>query len=233
VKWFRRDKKEAAVWTYAFNELARERVMRAYVRQVAFEGAVGDDDWTLDQETGLLVIGDTLKLPIQILGSYSAGSRTWLWAWANPSVDDALVEKSRELLEFGRTHDVPEFLEAEFSLGKNDESDVVAMVSSDVLGGSAYYPAAHSGGRLFMLPDIPSDLMTPRTPSVIEMISAVTVGSPYGQSRDSVVRFLSELGMRWDERDGMLRLSDSQSSGTIAFDELGRLANLDVKITGD
>ncbi len=50
--------------------------------------------WDLSQESGELVftLRDDLKAvaPAQIIGTYNTEDKTWLWAWANPSIEDKL-----------------------------------------------------------------------------------------------------------------------------------------------
>ncbi|MFE5586801.1 DUF6882 domain-containing protein [Kitasatospora sp. NPDC056531] len=51
------------------------------------------DRWGLDQRTGLITWtfpDRTATAPAQILATWSPGSASWLWAWANPSILTAL-----------------------------------------------------------------------------------------------------------------------------------------------
>ncbi|MEV7889691.1 DUF6882 domain-containing protein [Streptomyces sp. NPDC002817] len=54
------------------------------------------DRWDLDQTTGIITWtfpDKTATAPAQILGSFSPGSGSWLWAWANKSI---LPDMSRD-----------------------------------------------------------------------------------------------------------------------------------------
>src|SRR5258705_11822972 len=50
--------------------------------------------WDLVQDSGNLVflLPDGMKAvcPAQIIGTYNSEDHTWLWAWANPSIDEKL-----------------------------------------------------------------------------------------------------------------------------------------------
>ncbi len=59
----------------------------SFDRQLALARAVGKQDWRCDLESGVPSFGPGRCWPVQILGTESEASRTWLWAWANPSAD--------------------------------------------------------------------------------------------------------------------------------------------------
>src|SRR5919108_6022775 len=72
-----------------------EHGLIAFDRQLRLAEVVGERDWQLDQDRGVLTFGDDISLDAQILGSASDRSGTWLWAWANPSIDDRLTREAR------------------------------------------------------------------------------------------------------------------------------------------
>ena len=68
------------------------------------------DRWGLDQTTGLITWtfpDKTATAPAQILGSFSPGSGSWMWAWANPSILPEMSRDAKSLREWGqvRGHD--------------------------------------------------------------------------------------------------------------------------------
>jgi len=56
--------------------------------------------WDLVQASGNLVftLSDEMKAvcPAQIIGSYNSEDHTWLWSWANPSIEDMVRRCVRE-----------------------------------------------------------------------------------------------------------------------------------------
>lgn len=66
--------------------------------------------WDLSQETGELTFSfaDGIKAvaPAQIIGTYNTEDHTWLWAWANPSVDEALKKDALKVRKYGEEHHV-------------------------------------------------------------------------------------------------------------------------------
>ena len=53
-------------------------------KQLAFGEAIGNNNWNVDMTQGTISFGEDLTFPVQVLGTISHSSQTWLWAWANP-----------------------------------------------------------------------------------------------------------------------------------------------------
>ena len=127
--------------------------LAAFERQLAFADLVGDRDWSLDQDDGFLRLGPDLVLPAQIIGSTSTKDRTWLWAWANPSIADPLCVRAREAARIGREGGVALLVEPELSMDRIADCHLVALAVSGLLDADAYYRGPHPGARSsFWLP---------------------------------------------------------------------------------
>lgn len=60
--------------------------------------------WDLDQDSGLLrwTFPDRVaEAPVQILGSYSPHSASWMWAWANESLPSGLCAANEAVRTWG------------------------------------------------------------------------------------------------------------------------------------
>ncbi len=66
--------------------------------------------WSLSQDSGKLVLplpdGLTAVSPAQIIGTYNSEDRTWLWAWANSSIDEKLQLDARKVQKYGQEHQI-------------------------------------------------------------------------------------------------------------------------------
>jgi hypothetical protein len=69
---------------------------------------LGQAQWSVDQDQGTITFispkGMRARAPVQIVGSYNTQDGTWLWSWANPSVDERLTEHARKVQSYGQTH---------------------------------------------------------------------------------------------------------------------------------
>jgi hypothetical protein len=66
---------------------------------------LGDADWNIDQEQGTIIFdspkGIRASAAVQIIGTFNAQDGTWLWGWANASVDRRLVAHALRMREYG------------------------------------------------------------------------------------------------------------------------------------
>lgn len=70
-------------------------------------------DW--DQDRGCISFsssGRRVVADIQFLGSWSERADTWMWAWANESVEESMKKEIEEVRSFGVTKDLSELTEA-------------------------------------------------------------------------------------------------------------------------
>lgn len=67
------------------------------------------DRWDFDQETGELVFTFPDKIvsaPAQIIGTFDGQNSSWMWAWANESIDPALARDSIRCRTYGEQHHI-------------------------------------------------------------------------------------------------------------------------------
>jgi hypothetical protein len=88
------------------------------------------DRWDLNQDTGELLFSfaDGLQAvaPAQIIGTYNSEDQTWLWAWANPSIDEKLRKDALKVREYGQKHRIEQLTKAKW---RGTEKDAWAMTA--------------------------------------------------------------------------------------------------------
>ena len=86
--------------------------------------------WDLNQDSGELVfsLSDDMKAvaPAQIIGTYNTEDNTWLWAWANSSIEDKLKVDSFKVRKYGEEHHVDKLTTRKWA---GTEADAWAMVA--------------------------------------------------------------------------------------------------------
>ena len=72
-----------------------------------YNDVVQDRGWGVDMDRGTITFGDDYEFPMQILGTFSFSSQTWLWAWANEAsqIPKNLLKDSLELKKYGEKPD--------------------------------------------------------------------------------------------------------------------------------
>jgi hypothetical protein len=94
-----------------FRSLVWRSTEELRIKTAAHDSAwqLGAADWSVDQETGLIVFrGEaiTAAAPVQIIGTYNVQDGTWLWGWDHPSVEPALQEHAWRVRDYGEQHDI-------------------------------------------------------------------------------------------------------------------------------
>lgn len=98
--------------------------------------------WDLDQDTGKLVftLPDGMKAvaSAQIIGTYNSEDHTWMWAWANPSVDEKLREDALKVRKYGEKHNIERLTKSKW-LGTEDEAWAMAALAVKLCGEQGAY----------------------------------------------------------------------------------------------
>ncbi len=87
--------------------------------------------WDLSLAQGDLIFtfedGVIATCPAQVIGSFAPAESTWLWAWANPSIPDALKQDSSRVRHYGQEHKIARLTSAEWPGSEADGWDMAAL----------------------------------------------------------------------------------------------------------
>ena len=211
-----------------FQSLFHEYGAASLGKQVRLQELVGERNWDLDLDTGILSFEGRFQFPIQLLGTESEQSGTWLWAWANRSIANPnVLAQAEQLRAYGAQYEVTEFTEAQVPLdGVNGHT--LSLVAAGLCGADAYYRGPYEGGAAYMLLQGP-ELRPWEELSTVAFIHLFT-------------QFIQSFPVHHHTAlTGFARQSGWQCSGTAAcldcvsprreqihatFDELGRLTGM-------
>ncbi|HVI44776.1 MAG TPA: hypothetical protein VM802_07895 [Chitinophaga sp.] len=191
---------------------------------------IGDNDWNADLEAGTITFGPH-TFPIQVIGTYSFSSHTFLWAWANRKSDiaQALLQQATQLRKLGQDNDIKMFTQPQFD-GDINDAHCIGLIASGLFDASAYYIANYGEGALLVT--IKSDVIdqarnsTPffRIPTVFpQLISLFEM-----HHRQALVHYLTSSGYEISSNEDGRQLSASRNGQhiTASFDEQWRLTEL-------
>lgn len=126
-----------------------------FEKQYSLSEVIGDNAWNVDMETGLISFGE-IEMAIQILGTYSHQSGTWLWAWANEAsnIPENLLKQANELKALGEEYNIEFLIKDEY---KTEATDVHALgiIASGKFGSSAYYAGDFGDGIVLVTLESP------------------------------------------------------------------------------
>lgn len=154
-----------------FDRLLAQHALSSWYKQMRLREVIADRNWNLSLEPssktfGKLVFGTSSEDPegakydIQVLGSESLVSQTWLWSWNNPSIPDHLKVLAKELREKTNLQNLPEFATEQWDLLPNRDGHRMGLVACGICDAKAYYSGPNGNvGRVLMLitdPTFPS-----------------------------------------------------------------------------
>jgi hypothetical protein len=122
-------------------------------KQDKLDFLIGDHTYTLDIDAGKIRFNDALEFSIQVLGTESENTLSWLWAWADEQteeVPDNLRQASIQLKDWGAREGIREFTVPSFDLIRAD-GHVLAMIATEICNASCYYRDPYEGGAAFVL----------------------------------------------------------------------------------
>jgi len=125
-------------------------------KQIDFDEVIGDNNWNVDMTNEVISFGADLVFPIQVLGTFSHSSETWLWAWANSKseLSDNITRQSQQLKKYGEENEIDLLRISQFDTAKHD-LHLIGLIASGMFNSSGYYIADYGQGA--MLVTIKSD----------------------------------------------------------------------------
>jgi len=100
------------------------------------------EKWYYDQETGLLTFSDggvvKLNIKYEEVGSVSKISNTWLWAWANPHVEDKVKNDIIKVREYGHRHKLEKLIKEKWYAEEVDGWEMTAIAAYIMQAKGAY-----------------------------------------------------------------------------------------------
>ena len=100
-------------------------------------------------QQGTISFGQNLTFPMQVLGTISHSSQTWLWAWANTKsgLPENIIQQSLQLKKYGEDNGIDLLQSDTFDFTK-DELHLIGMIASGMFNSSGYYIADYGQGAM-------------------------------------------------------------------------------------
>lgn len=208
--------------------------MASVDQQSCLSDLVGEDYWSVDLAAGLIYFSDRYQWHVQLLGTESAASGTWLWAWANTesNIPAHLLAASLALKAYGEQHGIPELTTPQLPLDQID-GHTLALLASGICEANAYYRCPYEGGALFVL--IMDENFPKRTDPPLQRVATVfpqTIASlEVPDHKLALAGYLDHYGLT-HEQDGdkIVVKENGEPVLTAAFDAQNRLTKLEAKL---
>ncbi len=214
----------------AVAELLRTHGLRALDKQVHLSDLFDQADWLLDQDAGTITFGGNVVCAAQVLGTQSDASRTWLWAWANPSVPEAVRRDAELVRSFGERNGIEVFTDAEHRIDPSMSPEMLSLVASELTDADGYYRGPYEGGAVFVLVRLPGEAPRREPGDVRHVVRTLGLSQlvlTVGLDREAVEVYLASAGLEvLGEADEVAGRGPDGASVTVRFDRLGRIRDV-------
>lgn len=209
-------------------ELLERYAALAYDKQNDLHEVIGDNSWNADMDTGTISFGPELVFPMQILGTFSHSSETWLWAWANTesALPARLLTQAEQLRAYGEQHGIDLLTAKGFDAAEKD-LHLIGIIASGMFGASGYYLANYGPGTMVvtvkseLIDQVPKNDFARIPHAFPQVISTFEM-----QHRPAFIHYLTQKGYAVTETADTVSAAVDSGTLTATFDHLGRLANL-------
>jgi len=200
----------------------------AFDKQYDFATVIGNNNWNIDMSKEEISFGANIDFPIQVLGTFSHSSETWLWAWANTKsgLSEHITQQALQLKKYGEDQEIDLFSNSSFDFSK-DELHRIGLIASGMFDASAYYIADYGQGA--MLVTIKSDLVDhQRQDDHLRVLSVFPqLISQFEMNHKIALQwYLEKKGYKISEQGAQFIATKGGDTITAEFDELSRLTNL-------
>jgi hypothetical protein len=212
-----------------FDELYTDFVMASFDKQLRLADLHAGQPWEFDMDRGEILFNDAVAYKVQILGTESEESGTWMWAWANTAsqIPDSLLRAANDLRSFGAEHGVAELTDDEVALDRVD-GHTIALIGLGLCNAQAYYRCPYDGGAMFVL--ITDDTLPLESGNRLERLSSTITQAisnlDIADHKAATIAYCRRQGLQFEERDDALTVTDGRSTLTIEFDDLKRIARI-------
>jgi hypothetical protein len=118
----------------------------------------GGLSWNVNIDKEEIIFGENITFPIQLLGSFSHSSETWLWIWENKAggYNESAMKQALLLKQYGEENNIDLLKVGKFDAVEND-LHLIGMIAVEMFNSSGYYLGNYGQGT--MVVTIKSDLI--------------------------------------------------------------------------
>nr|WP_162660490.1 DUF6882 domain-containing protein [Tuwongella immobilis] len=192
------------------------------------------EPWHLNVYAGFLSFDNRYRWHVQLLGTESLASGSWLWAWANTEskIPGHLLVASLALKAYGEQHGIPELTTPQLPLDQIN-GNTIGLLASSICEANAFYRCPYEGGALYVL--IMDESFPKCTEPPLHQLATVfpqaIASLEIPDHRLALIGYLDhyELGYEQDGEKVVVR-ENGEPVLTATFDEQNRLTNLEATI---
>lgn len=200
----------------------------AFDKQIDLGDVIGSNNWNVDMTKGEISFGADLMFPIQLLGTFSHSSQTWLWAWANTKSElpESIMQQANQLKQYGEENEIDLLIINQFDAIIAD-LHLIGSVASGMFNTSGYYIADYGEGAMVVtLQSEKVDKIRQHNHHRIATVFPQLISQFEMNHNLALTNYLNAKGYQISENGTKLVASKNGETITAEFDELSRLTKL-------
>ncbi|RYJ37109.1 hypothetical protein NU08_3863 [Flavobacterium anhuiense] len=121
----------------------------ALEKQRNLYNVTGGLSWNVNMDAEEITFGDDLTFPMQVLGSFSHSSETWLWLWDNKAggYAESVMQQALSLKQYGEENNIDLLSVGKFDAVPND-LHLIGMIATTMFNLSGYYLGNYGQGTM-------------------------------------------------------------------------------------
>ncbi len=202
---------------------------RSLVIQKSCAEIIGDGDWSLQFSAGQIRFGGKVY-PLQLIGTESNVSNTWLWGWDNVNhFPESVVALAGKVKQFGEQFGLAELKNPQLKLNEQNNGQLLSAVACGLTDENyCTFRVPHDAGVIWTafsnLPSIPT----------VDAATFLSLSLNAIQNFDLKHRIFIEGFLRWNgtpyETPSAERIvAKFAQPVTIDFDDLGRIISMNMQ----
>jgi hypothetical protein len=200
----------------------------AFEKQLFFANIVGEMEWNVDINKGEISFDNNLTFPIQILGTFSHSSESWLWAWANTAsnIPKKISEQAQQLKKYGQKYNIEFLTNGQFEIERTD-MHYIGLIAVGLFRSSGYYLGNYGAGTMCMT--VSSNDMDRKIKNNHHSILTVfpqLISQFEINHKEAFKNYLKQKQYKINENENKIIGSKDKEKVIADFDDLNRLINL-------
>jgi hypothetical protein len=200
----------------------------SFEKQLEFGEIIRTNQWNVDMNKGEISFGPDLTFPIQVLGTFSHSSETWLWAWANTQsgLPQNLLQQALQLKNYGEEHEIDLLRNSEFD-ATNQDLHLIGLIASGMFNASSYYIADYGQGAMVVtIKSAKIERLRRENHQQILTIFSQFISQYDMNHKPALTNYLTLKGYAVSSSEYAFTATKKGNTITAKFDTSGRLAKL-------
>ena len=176
-------------------------------KQLDFGELIGSNNWNINIANEEISFGNNLIFTIQVLGTISHSSQTWLWAWANTKsgLSENVIQQALQLKKYGEDNEINILKNDTFEFSKEDLHKI-GIIASGINNSSAYYICDYGQGAMVVtIKSDKVDKIKKENHNRILTVFPQLISQFETNHNIALTNYLNEKGLVHDKKQNMIK----------------------------